>query len=163
MAEVPWLELAVGAAMLLGLVGTVVPIWPGLAVAWVAGLVYGLVGGFGPLGTAAFAVMTVLALLGTAAKLGLAARSGARRGARLGTLAAAAVGAVVGAVVLPALGLPIGALVGVWVGELARVGDAGQAWRNTLGVLRSFGLGILVELGLGVVMLAVWLGWAIWG
>jgi uncharacterized protein YqgC (DUF456 family) len=160
---VPWLEILTGAAMLLGLAGTVVPVWPGLAIVWAAGLVYGLLGGFGGLGWAVFVLMTLLALVGTVTTLALPARSGARRGARLGTLAAAIVGALVGAIVLPALGLPIGALVGVWASELARVGDAGEAWRNTLAVLRAFGVGVLTELALGAVMLAAWLVWATWG
>ncbi len=157
----PWLEILTGAAMLLGLVGTVVPVWPGLGVVWLAGLVYGLVGGFGTVGAVAFGVMTVLAVLGTTATIVMPVRSGARRGAQLPTLAAAAAGGIVGAIVLPALGLPIGALAGVWVAELARVDDAAQAWRNTIAVLRGLGLGILVELGVGTIMLATWLVWAI--
>jgi uncharacterized protein len=159
----PWLEILVALTMLIGLVGTVVPIWPGLAVVWGAGLVYGLVAGFGTAGTVAFTIMTVLALLGTAAKFVLPARSGARQGARSATLAAAVAGALVGAVVLPALGLPLGALAGLYLAERARVGDPAEAWRNTLGVIRSLGLGILAELGLGTVMLATWVVWAIAG
>lgn len=157
----PWLELATGAVMVLGLAGTVVPVWPGLAVVWAAGLVYGLIGGFGTVGIVSFAVMTLLAAAGTAAKMALPVRSGARRGAQLPTLAAAIVGGLVGAVLLPALGLPIGALAGVWAAELARVSDAAQAWRNTLAVLRGLGLGIVVELGVGTIMLATWLVWAL--
>lgn len=159
----PWLELATGVVMVLGLAGAVVPVWPGLAVVWAAGLVYGLVGGFGAVGATAFAIMTLLAVAGTAANVVLPARSGARRGAQLPTLAAAAGGGLIGAVVLPALGLPIGALAGVWVAELARVSDAAQAWRNTLAVLRGLGLGIVVELAMGTIMLATWLVWAIAG
>lgn len=157
----PWLEILTGGAMLLGLVGTVVPVWPGLGVVWLAGLVYGLVGGFGTVGAVAFGVMTVLAVLGTTATIVMPVRSGVRRGAQLPTLAAAIVGGLVGAVLLPALGLPIGALAGVWAAELARVSDAAQAWRNTLAVLRGLGLGIVVELGVGTIMLATWLVWAL--
>lgn len=157
----PWLEIATAAVMVLGLVGTIVPVWPGVVVVWAAGLVYGLIAGFGSAGTVAFAVMTLLAVLATAAQLALPARSGARRGASLATAAAAAAGAVVGAVVLPALGLPLGALAGVWAAELARVSDARRAWRNTLAVLRGMGLALLVELGAGTLMLATWLVWVI--
>lgn len=157
----PWLEIAVGAVMVVGLVGTVVPVWPGVVVVWAAGLVYGLLGGFGAVGAVAFAAMTLLAVLGTLAQVAMPARSGARRGASLGTLAVAGAGAVVGAIVLPALGLPIGALVGVWAAELVRAGDAGLAWRNTLAVLRGMGLAILVELGVGTLMLAAWLVWVL--
>lgn len=157
----PWLEIAVGAVMVVGLVGTVVPVWPGVAVVWAAGLVYGLLAGFGAVGAVAFAAMTLLAVLGTLAQVAMPARSGARQGASVRTLAVAGAGAVIGAIVLPVLGLPIGALVGVWAAELARVGDAGLAWRNTLAVLRGMGLAILVELGVGTLMLATWLVWVL--
>lgn len=157
----PWLEVAVGAVMVFGLVGTVVPVWPGVAVVWAAGLVYGLLAGFGAVGAVAFAAMTLLAVLGTLAQVAMPARSGARQGASVRTLAVAGAGAVIGAIVLPVLGLPIGALVGVWAAELARVGDAGLAWRNTLAVLRGMGLAILVELGVGTLMLATWLVWVL--
>lgn len=159
----PWLEILTGVVMLLGLVGTVVPVWPGLGVVWLAGLVYGLVGGFGTVGAVAFGILTLLAAVGTTATIVLPARSGARRGAQLPTLAAAATGGILGAVVLPALGLPIGALAGVWVAELARVHDAARAWRHTIAVLRGLGLGIVVEFGVGTVMLATWLVWALVG
>lgn len=157
----PWLEVAVAAVMLVGLLGTVVPIWPGVAVVWAAGLVYGLVAGFGTAGVVAFALMTGLAVAGTVAKVLLPVRTGARRGATLRTLGAAVAGAAVGAVVLPVLGLPVGALAGVWAAELARLGDAGQAWTSTLGILRSMGLGVLVEFGVGTAMLACWVVWAV--
>lgn len=157
----PWLEIAVGAVMVFGLVGTVVPVWPGVAVVWAAGLVYGLLAGFGAVGAVAFAAMTLLAVLGTLAQVAMPARSGARQGASVRTLAVAGAGAVIGAIVLPVLGLPIGALVGVWAAELARAGDAGLAWRNTLAVLRGMGLAILVELGVGTLMLATWLVWVL--
>lgn len=159
----PWLEIAVMAAMVIGLLGTVVPIWPGLAVVWAAALVYGLIDGFGALGAAVFGLMTLLAVAGTLAKIVLPARGGARAGASMRTLGIAAVAGVVGAVVLPAFGLPIGALVGVWIGELVQVGDPTKAWHRTLAVLRGLGLGILVELGLGTLMVALWLVWAIAG
>jgi uncharacterized protein len=157
----PWLEIAVGAAMLLGLVGTVVPVLPGLAVVWLAGLVYGLTAGFGTAGTVAFTVMTVLALLGTAAKFGLPARSGAQRGARGPAVTAAVVGALLGALILPVFGLPVGAVIGVWAAERARLGDPAEAWRTTVEIVRSLGVGILVEFTLGTVMLATWLVWLI--
>lgn len=157
----PWLELAVGAVMVFGLVGTVVPIWPGVVVVWAAALVYGLVDGFGPVGAASFVVITLLGVAGTVAQVVLPTRGGAKAGASLRTLGIAALGAVVGAILLPALGLPIGALVGVWLSELTQVGDAAEAWRRTLAVLRGFGFGILVEFGVGTAMIVTWLVWVL--
>lgn len=149
--------------MVAGLMGTVVPIWPGLVVIWVAGLVYGLVAGFGTAGTVAFGAMTVLALVGTIAKFALPHRGGAARGAPTSSLLAGGAGAIVGLVVIPVLGLPIGAVAGVWLAETARLRDARAAWQVTVGVLIGFGLGALAEFCLGTVMIGCWVAWVLWG
>lgn len=149
--------------MLLGLVGTVVPVVPGLVVIWLAAVVYGLVAGFGSVGTLAFAAMTVFAIAGTIAKFALPHRGGASRGAPATSLLAGLAGAVVGVVVIPVVGLPIGAVVGVWLAETARLRDARAAWRVTVGVLRGFGLAALVEFSLGTVMIGCWAVWVLLG
>lgn len=159
----PWLEIIVGVVMVLGLLGTVVPVWPGLAVVWLAGLGYGLLAGFGTIGLVCFGIMTVLAVAGIVSTVMLPHRGGTARGAPGSTMLAGFVGAVVGAVVLPVVGLPVGALVGVWAAEHARLGDGREAWHTTVGVLKGFGLDVLVELGLGLVMIVTWLVWAVTG
>ncbi|HVM00890.1 MAG TPA: DUF456 domain-containing protein [Egibacteraceae bacterium] len=153
----------VGLVMLTGLAGTVVPVWPGLALVWAAGLVYGLIAGFGTVGRVAFAAMSVLALVGTVAKLVLPHRGGTRRGAPTTSLLAGLVGAVVGFVVIPVLGLPVGAVGGVWLAETARLRDPRAAWQVTVGVVIGFGLGALVELGVGVMMIGCWIAWVLLG
>lgn len=158
-----WGIALTAAVMVVGLVGTVIPVWPGLAVVWVAGLVYGIVAGFGVVGVVAFAIMTVLALAGTLATVVLPHRGGAARGAPTSSLLAGLLGAVIGAVVIPVLGLPLGALAGVWLAEMARLGDPDHAWSATLGVLRGFGLGALVEFTVGMTMIACWVLWVVTG
>lgn len=153
----------VGAVMALGLVGTVVPVMPGLAVVWGAGLVYGLLAGFGSVGAVAFAVMTLLAVIGTIATYALPHRGGTARGAPRSSMLAGVAGAIVGAVVIPVLGLPIGAVIGVWLAETARLGDARAAWQVTVGVILGFGLGMLVEFSLGVAMIGCWVAWVVFG
>lgn len=151
------------AVMLLGLAGTVVPVMPGVAVIWAAGLVYGLVAGFGTAGTVAFVLMTALAAAGTVATYVLPHRGGAAAGAPTSSLLAGILGAIVGMVVIPVLGLPIGAVAGVWLAETVRLGDARQARQATIGVLVGFGLGVLVEFGAGALMIACWVGWVVIG
>lgn len=154
---------ATAVVMLVGLMGTVVPVLPGLVVIWAAAVVYGLVAGFGTVGTAAFAAMTVLAITGTIAKFALPHRGGAGRGAPAMSLFAGVVGAVVGAVVVPVLGLPLGAVAGVWLAETARLRDARAAWHVTVGVLLGFGLAALVEFSLGTLMVGCWALWVLLG
>lgn len=153
----------VAVVMGVGLVGTVVPVMPGLAVVWGAGLVYGLIAGFGSVGTVAFVVMTLSAVAGTIATYALPHRGGTARGAPSSSMLAGVVGALVGVVVIPVLGLPIGAVAGVWLAETARLGDARQAWQVTVGVILGFGLGLLVEFSLGVLMIGSWVAWVVFG
>ena len=55
----------VALALGVGVLGTLVPILPGLLLCWAAVVAYGLVEGFGPLGWFAVAVATALTALGT--------------------------------------------------------------------------------------------------
>ena len=71
----------VAVAMAVGIVGTVVPVLPGLVLVWAAALMYGLVAGFGPVGAAAFVVITALALAGIVVGVVVPQRVSARGGA----------------------------------------------------------------------------------
>ena len=147
--------------MAIGLIGTVVPVLPGLALIWATGLVYGIVAGFGATGWTAFAVMTVLLVVGTTAQLVLPSRAGARGGAPRSTLMAGALGGLVGFFAIPVVGLPIGAVLAVLAAEQRRLGDLQRAWATTRGVIVGFGVGLLVELSAGLVMVATWIGWVL--
>jgi uncharacterized protein len=151
----------VGLVMLAGLAGTIVPVFPGLLVMWLAGVVHaGATGMDGP-SWAVVVVLTVLASVGSAASLVLPTR-GAAAGGRA-ALAGGVVGALVGAVVLPVLGLPIGGLTGILLTERVRTGDMATAWKVTKGVLRGVGIGAIVELSAGTLMLSSWLAWVVLG
>lgn len=149
--------------MALGLLGTVLPGLPGLALIWAAGLVYGLVDGFGAVGWTAFVAMTLLLAAGTAAKFVLPHRSGVAQGVPRATLALAAVLGVVGFFVIPVVGLPVGAVLGLLLGEYRRLGDLGPALRATRGVVVAFGVGVLVEIASGVAMITCWAAWVMLG
>ena len=69
--------LLVGLAMVVGLAGTVVPILPGLAVLWTAGLVYGLLVGFGPAGIGVMVAFTVIVSISVAKSILLPRRMAA--------------------------------------------------------------------------------------
>jgi hypothetical protein len=145
--------------MAVGLIGTVVPVLPGLFLIWGAGLLYGILAGFGGFGIAAFAVMTLLLGLGTAMSYVLPKRAGERSGAPRSSIRLGIVGAVVGFFVIPVIGLPIGGALGVLVGEYNRLGTWPAAWATTRAVLGGFGLAVLAEFTAGVLMVGTWAGW----
>ncbi len=145
------------AVMLVGLAGVVLPILPGVVV----------VGGAAIAGTFALGVDTaggwtlvisigVLTLIGAAASLVLPARRGLAGGAPRSSLGIAAAGAFVGFFVIPIVGLPVGAVIGLYAAEVNRTGDRTQAWSTTRSVITGYGIGVLVELVLSVLIVATW-------
>ena len=72
-------------------------------------------------------------------------------------LAIAGIGVVVGAIVIPVVGAFIGGPAALFVAELIRLRDAGDAWRATREALKGLGMAMIVQLVAGVAMIAIWL------
>lgn len=143
-------------AILVGLVGVVVPVMPGLLVVWggTAGTL--LLHRSDAVGWGVAAVLTVCFALGSVATIVLPARKGRQGGASATTFAFAALGAVAGFFLVPVIGFLLGAVVGLLVGERRRLGGWSEARTSTLRVLRAYGVGVVVELVLGVTMAVIW-------
>lgn len=148
------LEAVLGIVMLAGLVGVVVPVFPGLIVVIGAGFVWALQRGGGA--WAVFAIIAAVGIAGIVASNVLPARRASVAGAPAWVVAAGAVGLVVGFFVVPVIGALIGFPAGVFVAELVRHRRPGPAWRATWDALKGVGLGIAMQLTAGVVMIGVW-------
>lgn len=143
--------------VLVGLVGVLMPVLPGLVVVLVVTAGTLLLQGTGPLAWTVVAVLVALTVVGSLLSAVLPARRAAASGAPRSSIVLALVGAVVGFFVLPVLGLVVGGVLGLLVAEHQRLGAWAPAWSSARGVLRAYGLGVLLELGVGVVMGALWL------
>ncbi len=160
-----WLHLSLKIAtlvvMLVGLLGLVVPIFPGIVVIWLAALGYGLAAGFGTTGTWVFAVLTLLMLAGVTVDNVLTARGAHQGGAKWYSIAAALVAGVAGTYFFPPLGGLIAAPLVLFGAEYLRQRNAHTAWKATRGYLWGCGWAFIVRFGLGVVMIGLWaLFWA---
>ena len=133
--------------MAVGAVGTVVPLLPGLALVWGAGLVYGLVEGFDAVGGVAFAAMSVLAAGGTVAGWVVPKRRASGAGAGRTSVWLGIAAAVVGFFVVPVVGLALGGVLGIYVGENLRTHDPAAAWVTTRATIVGFGVAALIQLG----------------
>jgi uncharacterized protein YqgC (DUF456 family) len=153
----------VAAAMAVGVVGTVVPVVPGLALVWAAALVYGLGAGFDAVGVAAFTIITGLALAGIIAGYLLPQRAAARSGAARSSMWFGGALAIVGFFVVPLVGLVLGGVLGVFVGEVVRTRDAPAAWRSTTATIKGFGAAVVVQVATGLTMVAIWAAWVLLG
>lgn len=149
--------------MAVGAVGTIVPLLPGLALIWAAGLVYAIDQGFDGPGIVALAGMTALAVAATVAGYVVPQRRAAGAGAARSSVWLGVGGAVVGFFVVPFVGLPLGGVLGIYVGEHMRTHDAGAAWRATRATIAGFGLAALVQFGAALAMIGVWILWVVAG
>jgi uncharacterized protein YqgC (DUF456 family) len=150
-------QTLIGLAMLVGLVGVVVPVLPGLVLVWAAGVTWAWLDGGGAVRWTVAAVLTTLLIAGTALKYVLPARSATGAGAPRSTLLLGAIGAIVGFFAIPFVGFVVGGVGLVFLAEWRRLGSSAAAWRSTRAVLIGVGIGMLVELGAALLMVSVWL------
>jgi uncharacterized protein YqgC (DUF456 family) len=150
-----------GVAMAVGLVGTIAPIVPGLALIWAAALGFGIAEGFDGPGAVLFGGITMIGLVGEVAGVVLPRRSAGRAGAGRWSLWLGVVVALAGFFLVPVVGLPLGGALGIYVGEHLRTRDAHTAWRATAATLKGFGLAALVQFGTGLAMVVLWLVWVV--
>lgn len=147
-------ELVVGLAILVGLVGIVVPVLPGSLLVLVAIVVWATEVG----GTTAWVVCAVAAaflVAGAVVKYTLPGRRLRTAGVPSTTLWWGVAFAAVGFFVVPVVGLFLGFVLGVYVAERRRVG-ADQAWPATVHALKAVGVSILVELAAALLAAATW-------
>jgi uncharacterized protein len=152
---------AVALVMAVGLIGTFLPLVPGLPLIWGAALAYGLLDGFGGVGWVAMAVITLLLVAGTVAKIVLPHRRASAVGVPRSSLVVAAVAAVIGFFAIPVVGLPLGGAAGLVAAEYRRTRDWASAWRSTKSAIVGFGYGALLELGAGMAMIVCWIAWVV--
>ena len=159
-----WLETTVIVltvlTMLFGLLGLIIPIFPGNVVMWLAALVYGLVFGFGRLGGIIFAIITLLMLVAVAADNVLMGAKAREKGADWGSIILALIAGVVGTIIFPPIGGLIAAPLVLYLAELQRRRDAEEAKTVVKALLTGWGLAFIVRFGIGVVMFGLWGIWA---
>ena len=149
-----WLEIGVALAILVGLVGIIVPVLPGPVLVLAAILVWA-----SELGTSTgwivFAVATLFLVVGTFAKYALPGRRLKEAGIPRSTQWTGVAFGIVGFFVIPVLGLFLGFVLGMYVAERRRVGPA-AAGPSTRAALAAVGLSVLIELVSTVLAASTW-------
>lgn len=145
--------------MAVGLVGLLIPVFPGITIIWLSALGYGLAAGFGRLGVVLFVFISILFVIGTLVD-NLFMGAGARRsGAAWSTILWAAVAGVVGTFIVPPVGGLIAAPLVVLGLEYRRSRDWEKARQALTGLLAGWGLSFVVRFAIGLVMMALWWLW----
>lgn len=141
--------------MLFGLIGSVLPVIPGIPIIWAAAFLYGLLTGFEQIGfnyLFIFGLLTLLSLiLDWIAGLYGAKKMGASKWGIVGAFVGMIVGLFVGA--LP--GMIIGPFVGAVAFELIAGKASVAALKAGFGTFIGFVAGVIVKLVLAAVMIGV--------
>lgn len=149
------LEIVLALLMVIGVVGIVVPILPGLLLVVVSVLIWALESS-STSGWVVLGITLTLFVAGTALQWLIPGQRMRRAGVGTSTLVAGVVAAIIGAFVIPVVGLFVGFPVGIFLISLARTRDRAEAWRATRHALRAVGTNILIELSTAFTIIAVW-------
>lgn len=152
--------VAAGLLMLVGLVGIVIPVLPGLFLIWGGVLIWALETQGGAWWT--FGIATALLAAGLLLEYALPGRRMRRAGVRTSTLVVGVLVAIVAAFLIPVVGFLLGFPVGIYLVERSRKGTHEQAWAATKHALRAVGLNLLIELVTGLLIIATWLVSVLW-
>lgn len=154
-----WVALA---AMIVGLLGVVLPVVPGVGFIWLVVLAYAIAEGFATIDPITFAVLTILAAIGYTAQWWMGHVGARAGGASPWSLLAGTIGGIIGALVGAIFlgvglfpGAVVGALLGVFLAEWYRRKDWRDAARASGGWLAGCALSSGVQFITGVLMIAI--------
>jgi uncharacterized protein YqgC (DUF456 family) len=153
-----WTTLVI---MLVGLFGLIVPIFPGIAVIWLASLGYGVATGFTTQGWVLFAVITVLFITGAVIDNVLMSAKAHQEGAAWSSLVLGVLAGILGTIIFPPIGGLIAAPLTVLLIEYFRQDNFKKALLTLRGLAIGWGAAFVVRFLIGAAMIGVWLVWAI--
>ena len=148
-------NLVAGVAILVGVLGVLIPIIPGLVLCWLGVVFWALLGDAGAGRWAVLGLATVIALAGMVVKYAWPGKRLKDTGVPTSSLAVGGVLGVIGFFAVPVVGLVLGFVLGIWLAERLRLGP-GRAWPSTRGALGAVGLSMLVELAAALGIAVVW-------
>lgn len=146
--------------MLIGLLGLIIPLYPGAVIMWLTTLVYGLGRGFDVLGGVLFAIITLMMIAAVVAD-NLLTSAGARwGGASWKAVGIAIVAGLLGTIFMPPFGGLLTSPLAILFYEYWRLRDWNKAFMALKGLAMGYGAAYFVRLGLGIGILILWLVWA---
>ena len=147
-------------ALIVGTVGLIVPVFPGLLINWIAILFYGVVSGFGVKGWIIFILATILMIIGNVIDNIMMGKKARESGASWLSIGAGyGISLVVSIMLSPIAGL-VSAPLSVFLVEFIRR----RKWREALNVawalMIGWGWSIGIRMTIGGVMIGLWMLWA---
>jgi uncharacterized protein YqgC (DUF456 family) len=147
--------------MVAGLIGTLLPVLPGVLISWLAVLVYAIVEGFQAIDPITFIILTLIALVTGSGNFWLPLLGAKTGGASLSSMLFGVVGAIIGFVlgsffiVSSLVGALVGYALGIIVAEYRKQRDWNAAIKASLGGLAGWGLATALQFGGAILMLVI--------
>ncbi len=151
------------AFILIGIVGVIVPILPGILLIWLTVLAYAILEGFQSIDWITFTVITLIALGTGTADIWMSLFGSKTGGASFLSMVYGLVGAIIGvfalSIVAPLVGSLFGGILGysagVLLGEYQKQRDWNLAIRASVGGLAGWGVATVVQFSGGMLILAI--------
>ncbi len=140
--------------MIVGTVGIVVPVLPGLVIVWLATGLWAFDRG-GPAWWM-FAITSVIYAAGLVTQYLIPGKRMKAAGVQTRTLVVAVLAAMVGFFVIPVVGVIVGFVGGIFGIEYLRSRDLSTAWTSTKHALKAVGLSMAIELGAAFLIVGTW-------
>ena len=147
-------EALVALALIVGLLGTVLFVFPGLLIQVAAVFIWAVVDG-DPLAWAVAVISLLIAGGATLVKYLVPGKRLRRAGVPMIVLAPATILAIVGFFVIPVIGAPIFFVASIYLIELFRVGAA-EAWPTTRTSVGAVAMSVGIEFAAALLILGTW-------
>lgn len=151
------------AFILIGLLGVIIPILPGILLIWLTVLAYAILEGFRSIDPFTFAFITLIAVVTGTADIWMAFFGSKKGGASLLSMIYGVIGGLIGFIVLGAIAPLVGGLfggilgysAGVLLGQYQKQRDWTLALKASLGGLAGWGIATFIELGGSLLILGL--------
>jgi uncharacterized protein YqgC (DUF456 family) len=158
------LEVITFLVLLSGLIGLMVPVFPGLTVMWLGALVYAILqtvaGNMTWVGWLLFVLITLLMIGGNIVDNIIIAKHMRDKDVPWSSIILSfAAGIIVSMFFTPLIGM-IASPVGLFLAEWRRIKDKKAAFDNTKAWMTGWGWSFLARFGIGIVMILLWGLWA---
>lgn len=159
-----FLEIFTLSALLVGLAGLIVPVFPGLTIMWIATLIYALIqnaaGNMTGWEWFAFAIITLLMIGGNIIdNIIIASKMRDQYIPWSSILLAFAAGIIASLFFTPLIGL-VAAPAGLFLAELRRLQNRDDAWKSTRAYMIGWGWAFGVRFVIGLAITTLWMLWA---
>jgi uncharacterized protein YqgC (DUF456 family) len=150
-----WGELFIAIAMAIGILGTIVPSLPGIALTWTALFAWAILDGGGTTRWILFLLASTLFAIAMITRVVLPASVVSK--IESNSIFVSLVMGTIGFFVIPVIGLPLGYALGVFITESGRERNINIAWQRTWNTLRAFGYATITQMACAMGIAFLWL------